>query len=291
MEESSMSAFGAATGGERDGVVLAGDVDLGADQLLRLRTQLRGLDSVVIAFSGGVDSALLLRVAHDELGDRVLGLTAVGPSLSESERRDAARIANWICAPHRFVESGEIHDPNYRANSSQRCFHCKSELYRITEAVRSELGFRWVANGTNLDDLEDYRPGLAAAKQAGVRSPLVEAGFDKKAVRAAAKLCGLDVWDKPAAACLSSRIPYGTEVTEERLARIERFEGFLRDLDFRHVRVRFHESVARIEVAEADMERALSMRSTIVDGGKNAGFAFVALDLLGYRIGSLNVLR
>jgi uncharacterized protein len=218
-------------------------------------------------------------------------LTALGPAVAERERHDAARIALAIGAPHRFVPSHEIDDPHYRENSPRRCFYCKSELYRITEAVRRELGFACVANGTNVDDLDDYRPGLEAATGAGVRSPLVEAGLDKVEVRAAAKCTGLDVWDKPAAACLSSRIPYGTPVTAARLAQIERFEAALHALGLRQVRVRLHGSIARIEVGDDELESAFAMRKAIVAGGTGAGFEFVALDLAGYRRGSLNVLR
>jgi uncharacterized protein len=262
-----------------------------AAALVRLREVVSGLSSVVVAFSGGVDSALVLKVAHQELGLRSLGVTALGPAVPARERQDAARIATSIGAAHRIVDSHEIDDPEYRANSPRRCFHCKSELYRITEAVRRELGFSQVANGTNVDDLTDYRPGLEAADQAGVRSPLVEAGLDKTAVRAVARLCGLDVWDKPAAACLSSRIPYGTEVTPARLARIERLEAVLFDLGLRQVRVRFHDSIARIEVGADELERAFALREAIVAGGRGAGFQFVTLDLAGYHRGSLNVLR
>jgi len=222
------------------------------------------------------------------LGDRALGLTAVSASLPAREREDAIRIARAIGARHELVESNEIHNPSYAANPSDRCFHCKSELYTITARRQRELGFAHVVNGTNVDDLGDYRPGLDAAKQAGVRSPLLEAALHKAEVRELAREVGLDVWDKPAAACLSSRIPYGTAVTPERLKQIERLEDALHDLGLRQVRVRYHQDLARIEVAKQELEAAFAQREAIVKAGKAAGFTFVSLDLAGYRTGSLN---
>jgi uncharacterized protein len=258
--------------------------------LARLREVVRGLGSAVVAFSGGFDSALVLAVAVRELGDRALALTAVSPSLPAREREDAVRIARALGARHELVESHEIHDPAYAANPANRCFHCKSELYRITESHRLALGFACVANGTNVDDLGDVRPGLEAASNAAVRSPLVEAGLRKDAARAVARRLGLDFWDKPAAACLSSRIPHGTPVTPERLGQIERLEDALHALGLRQVRVRWHDAVARVEVPEAEMERAFALRAAIVAAGRAAGFTFTALDLAGYRQGSLNLL-
>lgn len=258
--------------------------------LTRLRAAVHELGSVVVAFSGGFDSALVLAVAVRELGERALGLTAVSPSLPAREREDAVRIATALGARHELVESHEVHDPAYAANPVDRCFHCKSELYRITEKRRRALGFAHVANGTNVDDLGDHRPGLEAATRAGVRSPLVDAGLRKEPARAIARRFGLDFWDKPAAACLSSRIPHGTPVTLERLAQIERLEEALHGIGLRQVRVRWHGAVARVEVAHAEMDRAFALREAIVAAGRAAGFTFVALDLAGYRQGSLNQL-
>jgi len=267
--------------------VVVAEVD---EKLERLRAVMRELGSVLVAYSGGLDSAFVLAVAHDTLGERCVGLTAVSPSLPEREREDAVRIAGALGARHELVESHEIHNPRYTENPSNRCFHCKSELYSITARRVRELGLAHVVNGTNVDDLGDYRPGLQAAEQAGVRSPLVEAGLHKAEVRALAQRLGLDFWDKPAAACLSSRIPYGTPVTPERLRQVEQLEDALHALGLRQVRVRYHDELARIEVASDELDRAFAQREAITRAGKEAGFTFVTLDLAGYRVGSLNQL-
>lgn len=267
------------------------------DKLLRLDALLGELGSVLVCYSGGVDSAFVLAAAHKVLGSRAVGMTAVSPSLAPSELEDALYVARQIGADHRVVESHEIDDPNYQKNASNRCFYCKSELYKIAEEKRAEWGIAAVLNGTNVEDLGDYRPGLEAAKNADVRSPLVELGFTKADVREGAKRLGLDVWDKPAAACLSSRIPFGTRVTPERLAQIATFEAALKGLGFRRVRVRYHpagegldRAFARIELDPAEIARAASegVREAIAEAGKAAGFLYVTLDLLGYRLGSHN---
>jgi len=274
----------------------------------RLRDIFAGMKSVLVCFSGGVDSAFVLAVAHEVLGARAVGMTAVSPSLAPEEKALAIRVAEQIGARHELVESHEIDDESYLANNPDRCFHCKSELYRLSTAKQAEWSIEHVVNGTNLDDLGDYRPGLEAARQAGARSPLVEAEFHKADVRRTASLVGLSVWDKPAAAYLSSRIPYGTRVTRERLAQIASLEEDLHAMGLRQVRVRWHAlgangassatvgvedgAMARVEVAQAELARAFELREAIVAAGKQRGYAYVTLDLAGYRVGSHNeVLR
>jgi uncharacterized protein len=260
------------------------------DRLARLRTRLAELGSVLVCYSGGVDSAFVLAVAHEVLGARAIGMTAVSPSLPPRERDEAIEIAKLIGADHRLVESSEMDDPAYVANNPDRCFHCKSELYRIATEKRAEWGLGAILNGVNRDDLGDYRPGIEAAKNAGVSSPLVELGFTKEDVRAGAAAMGLPIWDKPAAACLSSRIPYGTSVTRERLDQIGGFEASLKALGFRQVRVRYHGELARIELSLEELARATdaASREAIVAAGKKHGFRYVTLDLGGYRMGSHN---
>ena len=249
---------------------------------------MRDLGSVLVCYSGGIDSALVLAVAHEQLGPNAIGMTAVSPSLAPAEREDAARLARSMGARHELIDSHEIERPGYVANGPDRCFHCKSELYDIARQRLAQLGHAHILNGTNKDDLGDYRPGLEAAKNAGVRSPLVELGFDKSSVRAVAKLMGLPSWNKPASACLSSRIPYGTAVTRERLAQIGAFEQDLRDLGFAGGRVRWHGKIARLELALAELPRAMELRAQLVTAGKRHGFNYVTLDLEGYRMGSHN---
>lgn len=259
-------------------------------RLARLEALLADAGSVLVCYSGGIDSAVVLAAAHRALGSKAVGMTAVSPSLAEHERGDAQRIAGEIGADHRFVESAELEREGYVANGPDRCFHCKSELYEIAARKREEWQLRFIVNGTNRDDLGDYRPGLEAARLAGVRSPFVELGFDKADVRDVARQLGLSAWDKPAAACLSSRIPYGTSVTPERLRQVGGFEAELRTLGFRRSRVRYHDKVARIELDLEDLPRMLQpeMREAVVKAGKTHGFTYVTLDLAGYRTGSHN---
>lgn len=258
------------------------------------------MGSLLVCYSGGIDSAFLLAVAHRVLGERCVGMTAVSPSLAPFELEDAVAIARDIGARHELVDSHEIDDDAYARNDVDRCFHCKSELYRISAKKKTEWGLAHVANGTNLDDLGDYRPGLQAAKEAGARSPLVEAGLTKADVRALSQAIGLGVWDKPAAACLSSRLPYGTRVTRARLAQIGSLEAELHALGVRQARVRWHptsseavaatkeSAIARIEIGKDEMLKAFEARDAIVAAGKRLGFAYVTLDLAGYRRGSHN---
>jgi uncharacterized protein len=278
------------------------DVPSAEPKLERLEGLFKEMGSVLVCFSGGVDSAFVLAVAHRVLGDRAVAMTAVSPSLAPAEKDLAVEVARGIGARHELVESHEIEDESYLKNDSDRCFHCKSELYRLTTEKRPLWGLSHVVNGTNLDDLGDYRPGLEAAKRAGVRSPLVEAEFRKDDIRRIAASIGLSVWDKPAAACLSSRLPYGTRVTRERLAQIGALEADLHALGLKQVRVRWHPvsnessgegpktdaAMARIEVGEDELLDALKLRAAVTKAGKKHGFAYVTLDLQGYRTGSHN---
>lgn len=269
-------------------------------RLDRLVTILKEMGSVLVCYSGGIDSAFVLAVAHQVLGERCVGMTAVSPSLAPFELEDAAKVARGIGARHELVDSHEIEDEAYAKNDVDRCFHCKSELYRVSAKKQVDWGLAHVVNGTNLDDLGDYRPGLEAAKEAGARSPLVEASLTKADVRSLAQAIGLGIWDKPAAACLSSRLPYGTRVTRERLAQIASLEDELHKLGIRQARVRWHASssetvtatreaaIARIEIARDEMLRAFDARDAIVAAGRRAGFTYVTLDLGGYRTGSHN---
>lgn len=259
-------------------------------KLTRLVDLLQQAGSVLVCYSGGIDSAVILAAAHRALGARAVGMTAVSPSLPASERLDAERIAREVGAEHRLVESAELLREGYVANGPDRCFHCKSELYELAAQKRAEWQLDVVVNGTNVDDLGDYRPGLEAAKLGGVRSPFLELGFRKADVREVAQELGLSVWDKPAAACLSSRIPYGTSVTPERLQQVGGFEARLRELGFRRSRVRYHDKIARIELDLEDLPRLLEpqLREAVLAAGKAHGFAYVTLDLAGYRTGSHN---
>jgi uncharacterized protein len=263
--------------------------------LQRLRALVQEMGSVLVCYSGGVDSALVLAAAHTVLGDRAVGMTAVSASLAPEEKELAVRVAQSIGARHELVESTEVDDPEYQRNGPDRCFHCKSELYDISARKQKEWGLAHVANGTNIDDLGDHRPGLEAAKRAGVRSVLVEAGFHKADVRRVAELMGLPVWDKPASACLSSRIPYGTKVTRDKLAQIAALEAECHLLGLRQVRVRWHAAtqtgdaaLARIEVEKSELLRAFEMRESIAAAARRFGFDYVTLDLEGYRMGSHN---
>jgi uncharacterized protein len=261
-----------------------------SEKLDHLRRLLRDMGSVLVCYSGGIDSAFVLAVATEELGPRAVGMTAVSPSLPESEKDDARRIAEGLGAVHHFVDTNEIERAGYVANAPDRCFHCKTELYDVAESQLAKWQLDVMVNGTNIDDLGDYRPGLEAAKNAQVRSPLVEVGMHKADVREAARLIGMDVWDKPASACLSSRIPYGTSVTRERLAQVGGLEAELKALGFRQLRVRWHDKIARIEVAVEELARLISpgVRDRLVEAGKRHGFTYVTVDLGGYRTGSHN---
>lgn len=261
------------------------------DRYEALREGIRKAGSALVAFSGGVDSTFVLKVALDVLGPKAVALTAISPSVAPREREAAIRIAKELGAELVLVDSSELDDPRYAANPTDRCYYCKSELYELCARVAAERGIAAVLDGFNADDVGDHRPGRKAGDERGVLHPLLDAGLRKPEIRAWSKRLGLPTWDKPQLACLASRLPYGTTVTAERLDQVARAEEALADRGLRIFRVRHHGEVARLELGEAELAKVLgdaALRASLVAGVKAAGYRFVALDLEPFRSGRMN---
>lgn len=255
-----------------------------------LLSSLAETPSMIVALSGGADSAYLAWAANRALGNRALSVTALSPSFAAHDREIVEQLVKKLALRHEFIETHEMENPAYRANRPDRCYFCKDELFSVLDHLARSGGFAAVAYGVNADDTLDFRPGHRAATEHKVLAPLLDAGLCKSEIRSLSQRAGLPTWDRPASACLASRVPYGTEVTPERLALIERGEAALRELGFRQFRVRVHDNLARVEISPDEMRRALSqeMAAAISERLRSAGFAYVALDLQGYRQGSLN---
>jgi uncharacterized protein len=260
------------------------------ERLERLRGIFRPMRSVLVAFSGGVDSTFVLKVAHDTIGDRVIALTTTSPTMPDDDRRTALEMAAAIGARHLVIESNELEIPGYAANPIDRCYLCKGNLFTVCAAKAGELGIDEIVDGLNLDDLRDYRPGIRAATERRVRHPLVEAELTKTDVRELSRALGLPTWDRPASPCLSSRFPYGSRITPEGLRQVEEGERVLHRMGFQVARVRHHGEIARLEVESGEVQRLLSepVRAEVDRELKRLGFRFVTVDLKGFRSGSLN---
>lgn len=256
-----------------------------------LKKIISGYGSLLVAFSGGVDSAFLLKTAKEVLGDNVLAVSALSETYAKEELETAKKVAREIGVRHLTVESSEVDIPQFRENPPDRCYYCKYELFSLLKKISEDEGFTFVADGTNYNDItNDHRPGMRAAKELGIVSPLCEAKLNKEDIRYLSKKSGLETWDKPEMACLSSRFPYGTDITREKLAVIDEAERYLRGLGFKQLRVRHHGETARIELESDSIERLADkeLRNSVVDKFKYLGFKYVALDLEGYRRGSMN---
>ena len=269
------------------------DVQSAAVKERKLRSMMRDLGRVLVAYSGGVDSSYLAAVANDELKQNALCVTGISASVSEIQRRRSSNLARQLGFNFRVVDTNELADPDYLKNGTDRCFYCKDELYSVLQSISTEFGDAIILDGTNADDLSDHRPGRTAARQRNVRSPLAETGFTKLEIRERSKALGLPTWDLPASPCLSSRIAHGVPVTIERLGKVEKAEKFLGDLGFVEYRVRVHDELARVEISKNEMTRILNVEifELVESEISKLGFKYVTLDMQGFRSGSMNHTR